>query len=94
MCVPMLAILRILLQRVDHPLAKQLLVIIRDSPKDELLELQRKRQALFGPLKERVAQMGKTESLHPQIFDKHDTCCFTVLRRGERITTSPQRQLP
>ena len=47
--VPLLAIGRVVLQRTDHPLAKRLLHIIRETAKDELLEMLRKREGFWKP---------------------------------------------
>jgi AI-2 transport protein TqsA len=51
--VPLLAILRIILQRTDHPLAKRLLAVIRESHKDALLAVteMNKRHKLWKPQK-------------------------------------------
>ena len=57
LAVPLLAITRILLHRTDHPLAKRVVSIIRDTPMDELVALQKKREAMFRPMRRGVQRL-------------------------------------
>ena len=60
------AVLRISLDRMDHPLAKRVVSIIRDQPKDELVALQKKREAMFAPMRHGVKQLAEQQKQREQ----------------------------
>ncbi len=100
LAVPLLAVMRILLHRTDHPLAKRVLSIIRDTPMDELVALQKKREAMFRPMrrgveqlaeKRRVQELRRTSMLSRSTTRRvaqHVSCCWVAYKTDADSTAA------
>lgn len=95
LAVPLLAITRIVLHRTDHPVAKRALTIIRDKPMDEKVALQKKREAMFRPMRRAVetladkrkhdlrptkSRLSKTKTNH---ITQNVSCCWVEYKMQE-----------